>query len=211
MSARVAALLAALLGATPAAAATGGGEPGELDQLPQEPAVARAMLPLPSAFWQRRGWSPQLKFKVGYRTFAVADLADVRPRYHCFTLDAYLHASLLRAGIGLEVGAEDSARDNFLADLTLIAGVQYPAGLSPFVDVMWGGGFLRRDVYNTDLVGFIHHFGVEGGLELFLLGKFVASVALGWRRQVFEFDGNDQVETAMVYFDSFTVKVALGF
>jgi hypothetical protein len=190
----------------------GADEPGVAAPRPDEPAVGRSVKEhraAPRSFWAPRDRGPRLKF--GYRTFSVADMGDVEARYHCFAIDAYVYSGIVRAGLGVEGGADSTPRSNFILDGTVNLGVQYPMRITPFLEATVGFGFLRRDVLHEDLFGFIYHVGLEAGAEVFISSRFLISTAVGWRRQVFKFSENPDVEAAYVYFDSFTVKVGLGF
>lgn len=203
-------LCALLLLARPALA----DEPGLAPPAPEEPGLARTPPVKKEAsaaggFWQTRERGPRLK--LGYRTFSVAEMSDRDARYHCFDLDVYIYSGYLRGGLGVEAGAEDSERDNFVINGVINLGAQYPARITPFADLTTTIGVLRRDVLDQDLVNLAYSFGIEGGAEVFVAGGVLVSVALGWRRQVFRHGGDDQVETVDVYFDSFTAKVGLGF
>lgn len=191
----------------------GADEPGVAPPRPDEPAADRSVTEhraaTPRGFWAPLDRGPRLKF--GYRTFSVADMGDVEARYHCFAIDAYIYSGIVRAGLGVEGGADSTPRSNFILDGTVNLGVQYPMRITPFLEATVGFGFLRRDVLHEDLFGFIYHVGLEAGAEVFISSRFLVSAALGWRRQVFKFGENPDVEAAYVYFDSLTVKVGLGF
>jgi hypothetical protein len=181
-----------------------GEEPG-LSRPPKEPTGAGAPR---KGFWAPRDRGPRLK--VGYRTFSVSEMGGRDARYHGVAVDVFVYSGIPRIGAGLEASADDTERGNFLIAGVINLGVQYPARLTPFLDFTWGGGVLRRDVLDQDLVDFAYHVGIEGGGELFL-GPVLVSLTLGWRRQAFRHEGNDQVEAVYVTFDSFTVKVGAGF
>lgn len=204
------ALLVATFGLLPHTAVVRAEEPGSTPPPADEPAIARVGAKAsPAGFWARRQRGPRLK--LGYRTFSVTDLGARHARYHCATADLYIYSGLVRTGLGLEGGTETTQRDNFILGSTINLGAQYPARLTPFVDLILGLGVARRDLYNQDLVGFAYSFGIEAGTELFVYGGLLISAGLGWRRQVLRHGGNDQVEAVYVYYDSLTVKLALGF
>jgi hypothetical protein len=184
-------------------------EPGVAPPPDEEPALARPPAPGTSGFFRRAERGPRLK--VGYRTFSVAEMGDRSARYHCFDAHYYIFSGLFRAATGFEGSYEDTPRSSFILALNLAAGVQYPSRITPFLDFIFGAGAYRRDIVETDLVGFTYQFGIEAGTEVFIAGGVFVSAALGWRRQTFRYGGNDQVETVLVYFDSLTVKVGLGF
>jgi hypothetical protein len=188
-------------------------EPGVATLRPDEPAVSSGAkargASTPRSFWAPLDRGPRLKF--GYRTFSVTDMGEVEARYHCFAIDAYVYSGIVRAGLGVEGGADSTPRSNFILDGTVNVGVQYPMRITPFFETTVGFGFLRRDVLHEDLFGFIYHVGLEAGAEVFISTRFLLSTAVGWRRQVFRYGENPDVEATYVYFDSFTVKVGLGF
>lgn len=185
-------------------------EPGPSPAEADEPALARAgKRGRPSGFWALRERGPRLK--IGYRTFSVSEQGDEDARYHLFTGDVYIYSGFIRAGLGLEGGPETTHRDNFILGSTINLGAQYPSRLTPFVDFVLGLGLIRRDLYDQDLVSFAYSVGIEAGAELFVVKSLLVSAALGWRRQVFRHGDSDQVEAVYVYYDSFTLKIGLGF
>lgn len=185
-------------------------EPGPNPAAADEPALDRVdKRGKPSGFWALRERGPRLK--IGYRTFSVSDQGEEDARYHLFTGDVYIYSGFVRAGLGLEGGVETTYRDNFILGSTINLGAQYPARLTPFVDFVLGLGLLRRDVYDQDLVSFTYSVGLEAGVDIFIHKSFLLSAALGWRRQVFRHGDNDQVEAVYIYYDSFTLKIGLGF
>jgi len=190
------------------------GEPGVVDRPTEEPGLER-LAPVsvaPAAprtgFWARRDRGPRLK--LSYRTFTVAEMANRSARYHMGAIEYYIYSGILRTGAGLEAGAEDSPRANFTASGLLNVGVQYPCRLTPFADLTFGLGVVRRDVLDQDLVSFAWHMGLEGGVEWFVAGGVLVSLGVGWRREVHRHTGDDQVETVYLYYDRFTIKVGLG-
>jgi len=201
-------LLLPLLLATSVARAD---EPGIVAPSTEEPGLQRAPAAPSGArgFWKPRERGPRLKFS--YRTFSIGEMANRDARYHCFGVDAYIYSGYLRTGAGLEAGFEDSQRDNFIASGVINVGAQYPTRITPFLDLTIGLGLLRRDVLEQDLVDFAYSVGIDGGVEVFVGAGLLVSVGIGWRRQLFRHDGNDQVEPIYVYFDSFTAKVGFGF
>jgi hypothetical protein len=207
----VLALLSLLGHAAPAAADEPGVEPsteGEEPGLSRPRRVSAAVSRTRTGFWAPRDRGPRLK--VGYRTFSVGEMGGRDARYHGAAIDVFVYSGIVRVGPGLEATADDTERDNFLIAGVINLGVQYPARLTPFLDFTWGGGVLRRDVLDQDLVDFAYHVGIEGGGELFV-GPVLVSLTLGWRRQAFRYEENDQVEAVYVTFDSFTAKVGFGF
>jgi len=163
--------------------------------------LSRLFAPRPRGSW----------LKFGYRTFAVTDHGGDSARYHCFTVDFHYYSRYLRGGVGLEGGAEDTARNNYVGFGVLSGGVQYPARVTPYLDFIFGAGVLRRDVLHQDLVDFAYNVGLETGLDVFFGPGLLISTTMGWRRQVFSYGGHDQVDSAAVYFDTFTARVGFGF
>lgn len=200
-------LLVAVLLILPGAglASEPGIRPAEVD----EPAKTRKRPSPPVSFFAPKGRGPVLK--LGYRTFSVSEMGERDSRYHLATLHVYLLSSHLRAGAGLEGGPESSHRKNFIIDGMLSLGVQYPAGVTPFLDAEMGIGFLRRDVLERDLMEFIYHGGIEGGIEIYAHESILVSASVGWRRQVFRHSGSPDVEPVYIYFDSLLLWMGFGF
>jgi hypothetical protein len=185
-------------------------EPGALPALVEEPGLLRAPRRAePRGLLGRRDRGPRMK--LTYRTFSVGDQGDREARWHMFAVDRYFLSSLVRLGGGLEAGWESTLRSDFMLLTDLTVGVQYPCRLNPFLDSTYSFGLYRRDILHQDLYGFTYHIGLDAGVDFFVNPRFLLSAAIGWRRVVFRQVGDDETESVYLYFDSFTVRIGLGF
>ena len=168
-------------------------------------------LPKPqgSTYFTRRDSGASLR--VGYRAFSVAEMAGRESWYENVTVDFYPVSKIVRAGGGLEFGGDSSDRDNYLLSGTLTAGVQWPWRITPYLDLMLCFGALRWEIFHQEIWSFAYQVGLEVGGDFFVHDKWFVSAAIGWRHIVFRHPGDEQVEPADVYHDSFTVKVSMGF
>ena len=117
----------------------------------------------------------------------------------------------MRAGGGIEFGVDSSPRDNFLISGSIIAGGQFPWRVTPFIDLVLCFGALRREVLHQNLYSFAYQVGLDFGADYFVHDRLFISTSIGWRHVGFRYPGNELVDAADVYFDSFTVKVGLGY
>lgn len=184
-------------------------EPGIFLAGPEEPEFDGPPRLLAAPYFRRLERGPRLEF--GYRTFTIGELANQDARFHCFAIDYHFYSGYFRSGVGVEVGGYSAPRKALLLEGTVHAGAQFPFRVTPFLDVLWGGGFTRRDILHQDQYGFSYHVGVEGGISFFIRETLLVSFTLGWRRQVFRHNGNVDVQAVYVYFDSLTIKTGLGF
>jgi hypothetical protein len=146
-------------------------------------------------------------------------------------LDVYLLSlPWLRAGIELEGG---SGRGNFGASGLRLgygmagatAGVQLAGAVTPFVDARLVGGFMTGSVdavvapqmvVHTDAATYVYGWGVDGGIELYAVGRAYLSLALGWVHTRYRgVDVTTLATRAPAYKDipddSLTFKLGLGF
>ena len=149
--------------------------------------------------------------RVGYRGFSVAEMAGRDSWYDNVTVDFYPVSKIVRAGGGIEFGGDTSEQDNYLLSGTITAGVQWPWRVTPFLDFTLCFGALRWEVFHQEMWSFAYQVGLEVGADFFVHDKWFVSTAIGWRHVVFRHPGDEQVEPADVYHDSFTVKVSMGF
>ena len=202
--------LLCMLWMTPALAQAPEKPDGPATAHPDEPGMEELVRKAASEeYWSRREEGPTMKF--GYRTFAVSGVGGEDSWYHGVTLDYYFLSKFFRAGAGLEVSLDTSPRENFILGATLTAGAQFPYRVTPFVDFVLCLGVLRRDLLDQDIYSFTYHFGLDFGVDFFVHDQFLLSLALGWKHPVFRYAGNELVESADVFFDSFTLKLGLGF
>jgi hypothetical protein len=185
-------------------------EPGARPPPVEEPGLLRPPRRTePTGLLGRKDRGPRMK--LAYRTFSVGDQGDREARWHTLAVDRYFLSSLVRLGGGLEGGWESTPRSDFMLLTNLTVGLQYPCRLNPFLDSIYTFGLFRRDILHQDLYGFTYHIGLDAGVDFFVNPRFLLSAALGWRRVVFRQVSDDETESAYLYFDSFTVRIGLGF
>ena len=174
-----------------------------------EPGLHKPLPKQAAGYFSRRDKGASLR--VGYRGFSVAEMAGRDTWYDNVTVEFYPVSKIVRAGGGLEFGGDSSDKDNYLLSGIITAGVQWPWRVTPFLDLSLCFGALRWEVFHEQIWSFTYQIGLETGADFFVHDTWFVSVALGWRHIVFRHPGDEQVEPADVYHDSFTVKVSVGF
>jgi hypothetical protein len=201
----IAALVSTLL-ARPALA----DEPGVATSPADEPAADRpARAAVPRGLLARRDRGPRMK--LSYRTFAVGDQGGRSARYHSFGVDGYFLSTYVRLGGGFEGAIDTTEHSNYLMTGNLVAGLQYPSRLNPFLDAVIGFGFYRRNIVHQDLYEFAYHVGLEAGTDFYVTSRLFISAAIGWRRAIFRQPSDEQIQSVYVYFDSLLVRLGFGF
>jgi hypothetical protein len=119
--------------------------------------------------------------------------------------------NVLRFGIGLASGFENSQertkwwQHNFLIEVLLAVGIQYPARVTPYLELTIGLGAMHRNLYNQDTIDFTYSVGLDAGVDVFLYKQLNIGASIGYRRSVVD------VGEAKFFIDSFTFQVGLGF
>jgi hypothetical protein len=185
-------------------------EPGVQPASVEEPHLLRPARPAePTGMFGRKDRGPRMK--LTYRTFSVGEQGGRDARWHAFAVDRYFLSSLIRLGGGFEGGFDSTPRSDFMLLTNFTVGVQYPCRLNPFLDSIYSLGLFRRDILHQDLYGFTYQIGLDAGVDFFVSPRFLLSFAMGWRRVVFRQTGDEETDSVYLYFDSFTVRVGLGF
>lgn len=110
--------------------------------------------------------------------------------------------SWIRVGGSLFFGVRSlSSRDETLFLARATVGIQRPWRYSPYLVAAGGLGVLMASRFGEDLAYFVRSLGVEGGMDCHATRNIVITPSLGWVRY--------SVEDA--HWDSFTVKVSVGF
>jgi hypothetical protein len=100
----------------------------------------------------------------------------------------------------------------------LTVGIQYPWRVTPFVDGRFAAGILGGDVAGVNAITYTYMGGVDVGVELYVLGRFYLSAAVGWVRpsyRGFDLAAAKAHPSAPLVFetftsDSLTFKVGIG-
>jgi hypothetical protein len=165
---------------------------------------------------------PTTRFEVGYRFFQVANPYGGRLPFHLVELDGYPISGIFRLGLSLTAGG--STRDSgWLADVGLSLGVQYPYRVTPFLDARFSAGFIGANIVGHNEVSYELRPAIEGGLSVFLAGRFHFTAAVGWAHPIYGGVNAKLIEQEMqdgetpkynihpVGLDSVTARVSLGF
>jgi len=157
--------------------------------------------PEPETFVRKTGPG----FKLGLTRFVLPDQADSENEVLLGSVETYFYSGYLRVGMGVQ-GGVGRPRNDILATGGLTAAVQWPANVTPFLEFGFGGGAYYRKMLAGQLF-WVHAFKVDAGLEIYLLGDFYLSAAVGWTRPVIHraSAGRD------LYYDVLAMKLGLGF
>ncbi len=193
---------------------------------PDEPGVRRRAVP---------GERPNPRLKLAYRTLAIAGLDGSSLWLHGGELDAYvLSRRWLRLGAELHGGAGQASLAGASAGLGygllgLVAGIQLPARLTPFLEGRFAAGVLAGkldttlvaagvSLPRTSAVTYLYGGGIDAGVEIYTVGRLYLSLALGWVRSTWrgvDLQAMLRAPQAGVVLkdltgDSVTLKVGLG-
>ncbi len=175
------------------------------------------------------------RFKATYRAFSLAGLNGKSMWLDGAQIDVYpLSRRWIRAGFETEGGTGATSLQGAPTAVAyglfgLTAGFQYPARVTPFVEGRFAGGVLSGTVEGALTVGgstygdgavltYLYGGGIEGGVEVYILGRSYLSAAVGWMRaswhglDVAEMMANPQGGMAYkdLKSDCFTFKVGIG-
>jgi hypothetical protein len=174
------------------------------------------------SFWLRDDDSATPGVLFSWRSFAAVPIGAVplpghatpsAQHFDVFAAELYPVSNILRAGLTSEIGfaSNDSAGshgDFFLAEAGS-AGVQWPMRVTPYVEGSLGLGFLRRSLYNQDILTLLYTGGVDVGVAARLVGKATVAASIGWLRPVYHVAaGSGHIN---IYTDAFTFRLAIGF
>lgn len=127
---------------------------------------------------------PVAHLDVGYRYLSVADPYGGRLPFHLVELDGFPLSQYFRLGISAAAGV--STREHaFLAELGLGAGVQYPARVTPFLDVKLSAGVIGATIEGHKVATYEYRPTIEAGLEFFAARSFHFTVAVGYAHPIY--------------------------
>jgi len=120
-------------------------------------------------------------------------------------------SSFLRFGLAFDFGWEDGRfavnGDYFLAETTSF-GVQRLGRVTPFVEALGGGGYMRRLQTGVSVPSAIWFFGGEGGADFYVASRLYVHASLGFVRVV---NGLAQVSGfTLLHEDTWTFRLGFG-
>jgi hypothetical protein len=179
------------------------------------------------------------RLKLSYRSFAISNIDGPPVALDGVQLDVYpLSRKWIRGGFEVESGvgraglvASENIRLNY-GLLGLVAGLQYPARITPFIEGRAAAGFLHGRLEGSFTVPWapsvevtemsattgIYGHGVDAGAEIYTFGRAYVSASLGWVRTTWlgpDYPAmlrNPSAGMAIGYLtgDSMTFKLGLG-
>ena len=127
---------------------------------------------------------PVARFEASYRYLAMADPYGGALPFHIVELDGFPLSRYFRLGISAAAGA--STREAaYLAELGLGVGVQYPARVTPFLDVKVAAGVIGATIEGHKVASYEYRPTLEAGLEFFMARSFHMTVAVGYAHPVY--------------------------
>jgi hypothetical protein len=160
--------------------------------------VARPVEPAPAGAPPGGGdgsWPYRPRLELAYRRFSLgaigtsataaapAAAAGGPEAFESLSLDVYPVSRILRVGTSTQFGWHDGqfdrSGDYFLAQ-SFSSGFQIPGRFTPFAEALAGAGYMRRVQADSTLPGAYWQVGVEGGVEVYMLGRAYTSVAVGY-------------------------------
>ena len=80
--------------------------------------------------------------------------------------------------------------------------------MTPFLEVLGGGGYMRRRQFETSVPTAYWQLGVDAGAEIYVRGRAYVSVAVGYLHPVNGF--LRQLDFTTVYADTWSMKLGVG-
>jgi hypothetical protein len=171
------------------------------------------------------GWPYRPRLKVSYQRFSLASLpratagAAVTPAapaptsesFESLMVDVYPMSGYLRVGTSTQFawqsGHFSGGGDYFIAQ-SFSSGFQIPGRVTPFAELIAGGGYMRRVNGDSSLASVYWQVGIEGGVEVYTLGRAYTSVAVGYLRTGSLVLLNDSPTSLKQ--DTWTLKLGIG-
>ncbi len=223
-------LLVVALALVAAGAGPGGG--AGADDLGDDPKCARGeCLPLRTVPLEEddpklaRGLSrraPTARVDVAYRFLQIADPYGGSLPFHLVEVTGFPVSGIFRLGLSLTAGG-GSRYTSWMADLGVSAGLQYPARVTPYLDLRFSAGVIGAEIVGRKVVSYTYRPTLEGGLEVFVAGRLHLTAAVGWSHPVYGGVDANAIEQAIQMhqnpsytiepfaFDTVTARVGLGF
>ena len=165
---------------------------------------------------------PVARFEASYRFFQLADPYGGALPFHLVELSGFPYAKIFRLGISLSAGGAPRY-SAWLFDVGLSVGVQYPARVTPFLDLRLNVGVIGAEIVGRKVVSYQYRPTLEAGIEVFIAGRFHLTAAVGWAHPVYGGVDARLIEQQIAAgispkytvedfsFDTLTTRVGLGF
>jgi hypothetical protein len=168
---------------------------------------------------------PTPRAKFSYRRFTVPNLDGTPLPFNTVQLDIYaVSRRWFRAGVEASIGSASGTLGGKASTAWYVLtgfslGVQYPWRITPFLDWHFAAGLMGGDVAGSSAVSYAWLTGLEGGAEIYVVGRMFLSVAFGWLHPVYHgIDWQWSMAHPMsdppyldVVTDTWTVKAGVGF
>jgi hypothetical protein len=159
------------------------------------------------------------RFQLAYRRLTVHPVENVDMTFNTFELDYYAFSSLLRLGMGLEIGISGNTFGAWYFTAGPALGLQYPWRVTPFIEGRFKAGYIGGSFMGQTAVTYIYVGGIEAGIELYLVHRLHLTASLGWAHPVFQFIDleftrqNPLLAPQFIKLsnDTYTFKIGLGF
>lgn len=161
------------------------------------------------------------RLQLSYRFLMLSDPYGGSLPFHLVELTGFPLSRYFR--LGLSVSAGGAPRYGaWLLDVGLSVGVQYPARVTPFLDVKFAGGVIGAEIVDRKVVSYQYRPTIEAGIEVYLTGRMHLSFAVGWAHPVYGGVDARAVEAAIkagqsprfeiqdFAFDTVTVRAGIG-
>ncbi len=160
--------------------------------------------------------------EASYRFLQIADPYGGSLPFHLVELDGFPISRIFRLGVSL-VGGAAPRYDAWMFMVGLSAGVQYPARVTPFLDLRISAGVLGAEIIDRKVVSYAYMPSLEGGISVYIASRFHLTAAVGWAHPVY--GGVDaklveqqiaagikpRYEVKPFALDTVTVRIGLGF
>ena len=154
------------------------------------------------------------------------DGSPVKPTYltfNTFEFTAYpVSMRYFRVGaeaqLGLGSGQTNSPYTGYFFTTGLDVGFQYPWRVTPFFDARFAGGLLFGEVVGQAALSYIYMYGLDVGVELYVVDRLFVTVSIGWVHPYYEGvdlkwqanHPNSDPKLLPFENDSFTFKIGVG-
>ena len=160
--------------------------------------------------------------EASYRFFQIADPYGGSLPFHLVEIDGFPLSRIFRLGISLSGGAAPRY-DAWLFLVGMSAGIQYPARVTPFLDLRLAVGVIGAHIIEKTVVSYAYAPMLEAGISVYLASRLHLTVAVGWAHPVYggvdakliqqQIDAGikPKYDVQAFGFDTVTVRAGLGF